>query len=299
MKLKTLFKCLGGLAVSSSLIPVGMSFNNKALSLSLSNQNVGNLEQNNEIEWDIDSSGLISPHDKAQVKGDIVIPAKVGNKTVTGIKNGAFVSCNSLKSITIPNSAKIIETGSFFGCISLVSVNISNGLTSIGNQAFEECWSLASITIPNSVTTISYRTFTNDKNLTDIYLNWNDDQLETVKKNSSKNDHYGILEGIFTLDNDGKLTNNTNSNIKVHLPKETSNDLLRKYQKYFGALEDIGNDKYNWGGLALQDNQWLRDIEPNGNTNILAPILGGVFGGITLIGLIVGSFIFIKKKRNS
>ena len=73
---------------------------------------------------------------------------------VTSIGPGVFDSCYSLSSVTIPNGVTSIGPGVFDSCYSLSSVTIPDGVTSIGESSFEHCASLSSITIPNSVTSI-------------------------------------------------------------------------------------------------------------------------------------------------
>ena len=94
---------------------------------------------------------------------NIDIPRKVINNsktyTVTSIEDKAFYFCESLTSVTIPNSVTSIEQEAFSGCRSLTSVTIGNSVTSIGDQAFDFCSSLTSVTIPNSVTSIGELAF--------------------------------------------------------------------------------------------------------------------------------------------
>jgi hypothetical protein len=66
--------------------------------------------------------------------------------SVTSIGNGAFSSCTSLTSITIPNSVTSIRDWAFYFCTSLTSVTIPDGVTSIRNYTFYYCTSLTSIT---------------------------------------------------------------------------------------------------------------------------------------------------------
>ena len=47
--------------------------------------------------------------------------------------------CESLQSITIPNSVTKIENYAFSWCESLQSVTIPNSVTSIGDEAFSFC----------------------------------------------------------------------------------------------------------------------------------------------------------------
>ena len=74
--------------------------------------------------------------------------------SVKSIGNRAFYLCESLQSVTIPNSVTSIGDGAFRDCNSLQSITIPNSVTSIGDEAFYRCESLQSVTIPNSVTSI-------------------------------------------------------------------------------------------------------------------------------------------------
>ena len=78
--------------------------------------------------------------------------------SVTNIGDEAFSSCESLQSVTIPNSVTSIGDDAFW-CTSLQSVTIPNSVTSIGDNAFGGCESLQSVTIPNSVTSIGAGAF--------------------------------------------------------------------------------------------------------------------------------------------
>ena len=114
---------------------------------------------------------------------------------VTSIDNFAFTNCESLSSITIPNSVTSFGEGvfsnctslssitfvedsqlqsigeyTFNNCYSLTSITIPNSVTSIGNYAFYYCHSLSSIDIPNSVTSIEASAFSDCNSLTSITI---------------------------------------------------------------------------------------------------------------------------------
>ena len=92
---------------------------------------------------------------------------------LTSIKSLSFYLCNSLTSVTIPNSVTSIGIQAFYYCSSLTSVTIPNSVTSIDGLAFANCSSLTSITIPNSVTSIISSAFLGCSNLTHIVVESN------------------------------------------------------------------------------------------------------------------------------
>ena len=83
-------------------------------------------------------------------EGDIVIPEAVvfNERTyrVTSIGKEAFAFCDSLTSITIPDSVKSIGWKAFLDCESLKEICIPYSVTSIGRHAFDGCDSLLSFT---------------------------------------------------------------------------------------------------------------------------------------------------------
>lgn len=69
------------------------------------------------------------------------------------INNSAFVNCNGLKSIMIPDSVTTIGDEAFRGCTSLSTIMIPDSVTNIGGYAFNGCSGLTSIT--GSATNVS------------------------------------------------------------------------------------------------------------------------------------------------
>ena len=88
---------------------------------------------------------------------------------VTSI-GSVFSQCDSLTSITIPDSVTSIEKEAFLSCVALKSIVIGNGVTSIGEAAFMGCDSLTSIVIGNGVTSIGETAFDDCSSLISIVV---------------------------------------------------------------------------------------------------------------------------------
>lgn len=106
-------------------------------------------------------------------EGTLVIPSIIDGYAVMSIGERAFYNCDSLISITIPDSVTSIGEAAFSGCRSLTNVTIPNSVTSIGDWAFSRCKSLASVTIPDSVTSIGEDVFSFCSNLSEIRVSEN------------------------------------------------------------------------------------------------------------------------------
>ena len=107
---------------------------------------------------------------EVKYSGDVIIPDSVtfNNRIlkVIRIKNGAFLECDNLYTVIIPNSVTEIGDLAFEFCTHLSKTTIPNSVTKIGSHAFSECRSLSTVSIPNSVTSIGYSAFSGCISLT-------------------------------------------------------------------------------------------------------------------------------------
>ena len=141
------------------------------------------------------------------VDSKVVIPSTYKNKPVKEIKAKAFLECDNLTSINIPDSVTSIGDSAFGGCNNLQEITLPfvgrsktkdtflgylfgasestenskyvpkslkkvtiTKATSIGAFAFSGCSSLTSITIGNSVTSIGWYAFEDCSSLTSITI---------------------------------------------------------------------------------------------------------------------------------
>ena len=122
---------------------------------------------------DFSQSAEVTQHPD-RYTGDIVIPQTVeynsATYTVTKIGVRAFLHCDDLKSVNIPNTVTKIGSGAFYRCEDLKSVKIPNTITEISHHAFSFCSKLTAINIPNSIEKIGSLAFQDCKGLTNISI---------------------------------------------------------------------------------------------------------------------------------
>ena len=107
--------------------------------------------------WDTDEDGELSMPEAAQVtdledcfKEDTTITSFDELQYFTGlsaINKQAFLYCQNLKSVIIPDNVKTLEPGAFDGCTSLLSIYIPKNVTSINPLAFSTTPDMESIIV--------------------------------------------------------------------------------------------------------------------------------------------------------
>ncbi len=146
-----------------------------------------------EVTW----GGERGVDDMLSYRGRITVPATITHGettyTVVGIGESAFMGCQNILSMTLPDGLQYIgETGfantslmsitipqsvtkiggyAFEGNKNLSTITLAEGLTEIGDYAFDSCTALTAIVIPSSVTHIGERAFDYCLALNDITLN--------------------------------------------------------------------------------------------------------------------------------
>lgn len=131
---------------------------------------------NNEIWYTSSGGNVVTPYDNNVFGANIISNTYVNGQgiisfdgPVTTLGKHAFRNCDSLISVTIPESITTIGDQAFYDCSGLASVAIGDSVTSIGVGAFYLCDSLISFTIPDSVTLIGDWAFYSCTSLTSVY----------------------------------------------------------------------------------------------------------------------------------
>lgn len=100
---------------------------------------------------------------------ELVVPEFIDKYHVIKIGDLAFIDCNFLTSVVLPDSILAIGNSAFFCCSKLTSINLPNGITTLGGQAFFGC-ELATITLPDTLTHLGYNSFNACDRLTEIIV---------------------------------------------------------------------------------------------------------------------------------
>ena len=195
--------------------------------------------------------------------GKIVIPEDVTYKSktlsVTRIGGGAFGSCSSLTSLTIPNSVTSIGVSAFRYCSSLTSLTIPNSVTSIGGSAFWGCSSLKELRLEDGTETLS---------LGKINFLFSDCSLETLYLGRN-------------------LSYETNYNCKS--PFEDNETL---------TSVTIGNSVTSIGGSAFYGCRSLKELRLEDGTKTLSLVLNDLFYNCSLETLYLGRNLSYKSDYN-
>lgn len=95
----------------------------------------------------ISNSTEVEITDYKGIGGFVEIPSKIDGRNVTSIGNSAFINCNVITGISIPNTVTSIGENAFKNCAGINQVSISQNVTYISSTAFIGCSSLASINV--------------------------------------------------------------------------------------------------------------------------------------------------------
>jgi hypothetical protein len=92
--------------------------------------------------------------------------------SITDIKEGSFVCCQSLSSIVIPDSVINIGANAFNKCDTLSSIIIPDNVANIEDGAFAFCKNLRDIRLPNDLLFFGEGVFKGCESLKAVYIDY-------------------------------------------------------------------------------------------------------------------------------
>lgn len=97
--------------------------------------------EHNNVEWmlQIYSNGNISIQPMGSVPVNVIIPAQIGEYTVTQIADYAFSGYKNIKTIECPDTVTYIGDYAFWDCQNLASIVFSDKNITINESAFTGC----------------------------------------------------------------------------------------------------------------------------------------------------------------
>lgn len=101
---------------------------------------------------------------------DVIIPENFCGYHVTSVMSNAFRECETIKSVTLPDTVTVIGQYAFADCKTLEYIYLPQGLVEIGERAFWDCITLKKIDIPSTVTVIQDGAFTACRQLESVVI---------------------------------------------------------------------------------------------------------------------------------
>ena len=138
----------------------------------------------NNFEYRIDEAGnaVITKYTGSETICHV--PATLDGRTVVSIEGNrsksAFEDCTNLQYVLLPDTIQSIGQFAFFKCESLISVSLPESLTSIEHSAFKDCTSLEDIVFPDAITYIGGSAFHGCLSLQDITLPRNLEKMQAM-----------------------------------------------------------------------------------------------------------------------
>jgi len=115
------------------------------------------------LTWTLDEDGLLTLSGNGENDGYFsfwqatqgnIVRRVVVEEGVTALPVSAFNSCESLESVSLPDSVQNIYAAAFTACHELTRVDIPYGVPWISGYCFARCYSLTRLTVPESVTEV-------------------------------------------------------------------------------------------------------------------------------------------------
>lgn len=176
---------------------------------------------------------------------------------LNSIGNKAFIYCENLTSVTIPDGVTSIGNYAFGACTNLTGIVIPANVTTIGANAFESCESLTSVIIGSGVTSIGDAAFKNCNSVTNVYC------YADLSKTAWKN-----------FNQDFK----NNSTMMLHVTEEMFEKLEANYSFDFNVMSDLYGEAPLKANSAVPGEYWTTYY--NGTNNVMVTEGTTVYKGV-------------------
>lgn len=124
------------------------------------------------VEGGVEITGL---SEKAQLNGDgaldLVLPSTIRGTKVVAVADKAFLNCEPLRSVVVPEGVETIGAYAFCYCQKLRNVVLPESVKSIGSVAFYDCVALEGFFIPANVETIGSCAFAKSSGFIEVAPN--------------------------------------------------------------------------------------------------------------------------------
>ncbi len=129
-------------------------------------------EVSGNYEYSVNTDGTVTITDYTGSEKNVVIPNKLGGKTVTVIGTEAFYNNLDIVSVKIPDTVIRVDYNSFKGCSNMTSVALSKNLKRIGDYAFYGCDSLTSVAATDSLLSVGMYAFSECSKLETVIFSY-------------------------------------------------------------------------------------------------------------------------------
>ena len=204
-----------------------------------------------DFTWLLNGTYSVSAKEGVEMPSHLIIPVTYKGKAVTKIKDNAFENCNTLQSITIPDSVTAIGESAFAYCRALESITIPEGVSTIQHKTFYECSSLTDVNLPESVIKLGDAAFSGCRSMTEITLPRGVTELSGSLFGSCGFTSFTVPNHIKTIGayvfvNCTKLTSVTILNSVTKIGKEAFKKTSLEDIYYSGTAED-------WNKITVND----------------------------------------------
>ena len=158
---------------------------------------------------------------------DLTIPSNIDGKKITTIGEGAFLECETLERLVLPNTVTKIDNQAFAGCTALKELTLSENITRIGDESFAQCTALETFPLPRALEFLGNRALMGCNNLTEIIC-------------PDRNRHFSCEEGVLFDKKQTLLVQYpAGSEVAVYTVPETVTSVGSGAFSYCSALTDI------------------------------------------------------------